>query len=172
MYFNKYKKIAKEYYGTLESIYDFGKNLFENSPAFKNILKQNNRFEYELLVILLFYTVQKIQMISSDKSTSRKILDLIHDRYFEDLKERLSCNFDERQQASLALNKRYSEYSNILDKDNAVMNISTHFIAKAFLEQNNYQKDIEIILIVTQSLVETIKVLEKSMGLIKQQYKL
>lgn len=132
-------------------------DLFENDSEIKSLLNENNSLGFELLSILLFYTSQKNQEAISDNKLALNLIGLIHDFYYDDLRNKMQLNYEERKQASSLLNKRYSDYSNFLKANEPVLVLTRYFINNAFSSNKN---DLSIILSSSKYLVECVKKIE------------
>lgn len=163
----KNKRYAKEYYSELYKIYDFTMSLFENDSDFKNLLDKENALGYELLAIMFFYSSQKNKEVILDDKLSLKLIDLIHDFYYKDLQKKFQLGFKERQQASNLLNKRYSDYSNLLNTNEPILALTRYFINNSFMRTD---KDLSIILSASKYLVESIKQIETMTNNLKLKY--
>ena len=130
--FGRKKKFTKEYYRELNDTYDFTKSFFETRNEFNILLKNNNSLEYELLAILFFHSIQSIKKIFSNDELASKLIDTVRNCYYDNLKNKMNCSFDERQSACNNLDKRYNEYADILKEKEPFLATTKRFIKNSF----------------------------------------
>ena len=130
--FGRKKKFAKEYYSGLNDIYDFTMSFFQTRNEFNILLKNNNSLEYELFTILFFHSIQSIKKIFSNDELALKLIDTVHNCYYDNLKNKMKCSFDERQLVCNDLDKRYNEYADILKEKEPFLAITKRFIKNSF----------------------------------------
>jgi hypothetical protein len=159
--FNKKKKYAKKYYELLNMVYKEYLDYFETSKELQELFKNKNKLENEFIIILLFFTTRRIYDYIPNSKLSQKILNEIHNLYYNDLKVNYKKSHEELQEICSILNYRYKYYAESYnDTKNLLFTLSRKFI-KNFTDDEEKIKDLLVIMSISSWFVKINEQLNK-----------